>query len=252
MSDETSQEFSPKYEPPRELLEITVSKLLAGTTREAMTAPQLELLASVTTTNGFEPHLFVAGNIDLLKGRCVSIIGARDATPLGRARARRLARELSAFGVVVMSGLAEGIDTEAMRAAIAANGHIVGVIGTPIDKAYPAQNKQLQEAIYKDHLLVSQFAIGERTFQSNFPKRNRLMALLSDATVVVEASDSSGTLHQAAECVRLGRWLYIARNVVENPSISWPKRFEQYEKFRVLDNTADLVKTVFEAGSVQH
>jgi DNA processing protein len=148
-----------------------------------------------------------------------------------------------------MSGLAEGIDTEAMRAAIAANGHIIGVIGTPIDKAYPSQNKQLQESIYKDHLLVSQFAIGERTFQSNFPKRNRLMALLSDATVVVEASDSSGTLHQAAECVRLGRWLYIARNVVENPSISWPKRFEPYEKFRILDNTADLVKTVFESVS---
>lgn len=249
MLDKDPQDLSPKYEPPQRMQEITVTKLLAGTSRGAMTAPQLELLASVTSTNGVEPYLFVAGNINLLNGKCVSIIGARDATLQGRARARRLARELSAFGIVVMSGLAEGIDSEAMRAAIAVNGHIVGVIGTPIDKAYPAQNKQLQESIYKDHLLVSQFAIGEPVSQSNFPKRNRLMALLSDATVVVEASDSSGTLHQATECVRLGRWLYIARNVIENPLISWPKRFQHYEKFRVLDDTKDLVETVFDSIS---
>jgi DNA processing protein len=245
MSNTEEHKAEAKYRAPSMIFEMGVSELLKGTPRAALTAPQLELLASVTTKHGNEAQLFVAGNVDLLQRNCVSIIGARDATDNGKARARRLAKELAKADVVVMSGLADGIDTQALESALKHQGQVIGVIGTPLDKAYPAKNKQLQELIYRDHLLVSQFEVGEQTFQSNFPKRNRLMALLSDATVVIEATDSSGTLHQAAECVRLGRWLFIARNVVENPELAWPKRFEQYENFRVLDSTEELIRTVF-------
>jgi DNA processing protein len=73
---------------------------------------------------------------------------------------------------VIVSGLAEGVDAEAMTAAIAAGGRVVGVIGTPLDKAYPGQNKRLEEEVYRDHLLISQFASGSRVFPSNFPVRN--------------------------------------------------------------------------------
>ena len=72
-------------------------------------------------------------------------------------------------------------------------------------------------------------------FQSNFPERNRLMAAISDATVIVEASDTSGSLHQAAECVLLGRWLFT-----EDPSLRWPKDFEQYPNSRILSETSDI------------
>ena len=76
-------------------------------------------------------------------------------------------------------------------------------------------------------------------FQSNFPERNRLMAAISDATVIVEASDTSGSLHQAAECVRLGRWLFT-----EDPSLRWPKDFVQYPNSRILSETSDILDLI--------
>ncbi len=102
----------------------------------------------------------------------------------------------------------------------------------------------LQERIYREHLLISQFALGKMVFQSNFPERNRLMAATSDARVIVEASDTSGGLHQAAECVRLGRWLSIAKSLAENPSLRWSKDFVQYPNSRILSETSDILDLI--------
>jgi len=143
-----------------------------------------------------------------------------------------------------MSGLALGVDTAAHTAALAAGGSTVAVVGTPLDRAYPAENASLQETIYTHHLLISPFRAGERTYRSSFPKRNRVMAALSDATVIVEASDTSGSLHQAAECVRLGRWLFIAKSLAENRDLEWPKKFLKSPRTAVLSETSDLVRTV--------
>jgi DNA processing protein len=131
-----------------------------------------------------------------------------------------------------------------LTGAIEAGGRVVAVIGTPLDKAYPAENAELQKAIYRDHLLVSPFPSGEQVFPSNFPKRNRVMAALSDATVIVEASDTSGTLHQAAECQRLGRWLFIMRSVAEDRKLKWPVKFIGKPKVAVLASTADILDVV--------
>ena len=117
----------------------------------------------------------------------------------------------------------------------------MGVIGTPLTKAHPAENASLQERIYREHLLVSQFRPGERTFPGHFPERNKLMAALSDATVIIEASDTSGTLHQAAECVRLGRWLFVARAVMKDQSLEWPSKFCQYPRVRTLTATREVL-----------
>jgi DNA processing protein len=155
-----------------------------------------------------------------------------------------LASELARHGIVVVSGLARGVDTEALTSALSAGGSVVAVIGTPIDRAYPVENFELQERIANSHLLISQFEPGTRTLQRHFPQRNRLMAAVSDATVIIEASDTSGTLHQAAECVRLGRWLFIARNVIEDKALEWPAKFRDYSKVRTLVETADILATL--------
>jgi DNA processing protein len=155
-----------------------------------------------------------------------------------------LARELAKAGVVVVSGLAKGVDTEALSAAIEAGGKVVAVIGTPIDRAYPAENKLLQERIYREHLLISQFAPGQQVFPSNFPERNKLMAALSDATAITEAGDTSGTLHQAAECGRLGRWLFIAKSVVDDPLLQWPKRFMGQPRVDSFSSTEDILTAI--------
>src|SRR5262249_49097043 len=152
----------------------------------------------------------------LLLRPTVSVVGTREVSEIGWRRASRLARELALKEVVVMSGLAKGVDTAAMTAAVEAGGKCIGVVGAPLEKAYPAENAKLQEEVYSKHLLISPFHPGEPVYKGNFPKRNRVMALLSDASVIVEASDTSGTLHQAAECLRQGRWLFIMKSVVDD------------------------------------
>jgi DNA processing protein len=188
--------------------------------------------------------LWCVGDVSLLQQKCVAVVGTREVSKEGAARSRRLARELAAAGVVIVSGLAKGVDTEALSAAIEAKGRVVAVIGTPVDKAYPAENARLQESIYRDHLLISQFAIGERVYRSNFPDRNKLMAAVSDATVIIEAGDTSGTLHQASECVRLERWLLIAKSVADDPSLQWPSRFLGKPKVETLTSTEDVLHAI--------
>ena len=190
--------------------------------------------------------LWCAGDVSLVKRPSVAIVGTRNISELGTARARKLARELSRAGVVVVSGLAKGVDTEALTAAIDEGGSVIGVIGTPIDRAYPVENERLQERIYRNQLLISQFEPGQRVFPSNFPKRNKLMAAISDATVIIEASETSGTLHQVAECVRLGRWLFISKSLM-NAGLQWPSKFKDYSVTRILTHTDDVLEALRES-----
>jgi DNA processing protein len=182
--------------------------------------------------------LFYAGDFSLLERPSVSIVGSREATDNGRQRATRLARELAKLGVVIVSGLARGIDTAAHRSTLESGGRAVGVIGTPLSRVYPIENAQLQEAIWRDHLLISPFPEGREVLRSNFPRRNKVMAALSDATVIVEAKDNSGALHQAIACQKLGRWLFILKSVVE--AQAWPKRFLHIRNTVVLERTAQI------------
>lgn len=235
-----------RYRPPTNVREVAFSELLHIRGRDALGPKQLDLLKAVSKpSSSAGGKIFVAGDLDLLEARCIAVIGSRKASDLGRKRAQQLGRQLAEAGVVVVSGLAEGIDTAALTGAIDAGGRVIAVIGTPLDKAYPAKNARLQESIYENHLLISQFPSGMRVFPSNFPARNRTMAALSDASVVMEAGDTSGTLHQAAECQKLGRWLVIARNVVDNISLTWPSKFLGQPKTAVLDSTSGLLETVY-------
>jgi DNA processing protein len=222
--------------PPEELLRTFSLFELIGGARAIAADPQAR--------HPSHQKLWCVGDTSLLRNKCIAIVGTREPSSEGATASRRLAQEFARAGVVVVSGLAKGIDTEALSAAIDAGGKVVAVIGTPVDRAYPAQNKRLQEQIYRQHLLVSQFAPQERVYPSNFPERNRLMAALSDATAIVEAGDTSGSLHQAAECVKLGRWLFIAKTVVEDPSLTWPRKFGHEPTVRTFASPEEVLRTV--------
>jgi DNA processing protein len=230
-----------KYMPPADFKTAQLRDILADRGGAPIEAAQLDFLKA-----GPEESypVYYAGDLSALSSPAVAIVGTRNVSREGAARARRLAKELAQNGVAVVSGLAKGVDTEALTSALRHGGRVAAVIGTPLDKAYPAENKRLQEEIYENHLLVSQFESGTRTFPSNFPQRNRLMAAVSDATVVIEASDSSGTLHQSAECQRLGRWLFITRAVAEDPNLNWPSKFLGYEKCVVLADVDDILSRI--------
>lgn len=164
----------------------------------------------------------------------VSIIGSRRCPASGLDVARAMSRALTEAGATVVSGLAAGVDAAAHREAIDAGGRTVAVIGTPLDRSYPAANAGLQAEIARDHLLVSQFAAGSPVTRSNFVRRNRTMALLSDATVIAgAASSSSGTRHQGWESIRLGRPLFIHQSVMSGPSEVWAREMLEYGAIQV-------------------
>lgn len=216
-----------RYRPPTDCVELPVGDLELIRAEDAIKLPG---------------RLYVAGDRSLLRGTPrVSIVGSRDASADGKKRAARLARLLAERGIVVVSGLAKGIDIAAHEGAIAAGGKTIAVIGTPLTKAYPAEHAAMQERIYREHLLVSQFSPTTRTFQSSFVARNRTMALLSHASVVVEAGDTSGSLSQAAETQRGGRPLFFMRSVLERTGLKWPERFQATGAI-VLDDVQQIVE----------
>lgn len=173
----------------------------------------------------FAPReLFLVGRRELLEtGRRVAVVGSRKASAVGLQRARILATTLARHGITVVSGLAEGVDTAAHVAALQAPGSTIAVVGTPLTSCYPRANLPLQELLMAEHLVVSQFAPGTRTHRSHFPLRNRTMALLSDATVIVEAEEESGTVHQGWEALRLGRPLFLLESLAARTDLTWTK-----------------------------
>lgn len=171
--------------------------------------------------------LYYQGAVDLLSSRSVSVVGARKASEVGLKRARRVAKTLVGEKFTVMSGLAEGIDTAAHQAAIEAGGKTIAVIGTALWQTYPKANQSLQEQIAREHLLVSQVPLYQSSiqdFRQNrffFPERNKTMAALSIASVIVEASETSGSLVQAKAALALGRKCFILSSCFEN-GLKWP------------------------------
>lgn len=161
-----------------------------------------------------------------------AIIGSRKASENGLRVAAEISKTLAKKKVIIVSGLAEGIDTVGHRAAIDAGGKTVAVLGTPLDQVYPKNNALLQEEIMKSHLAVSQFAVGYPIQRQNFVTRNRTMALIANASIIVEAGETSGSLHQGWETLRLGRPLFIWTDLLKS-SLNWPKRMLRYGAFEL-------------------
>lgn len=183
--------------------------------------------------------LYFQGDWNLVDWPAVAVVGTRKPTEIGRERAATLARRLVEDNFTVVSGLAEGIDTAAHEAALAAMGRTIAVIGTPLGHVYPKANAALQERIAREHLLISQVPVmryDAQNFRTNrffFPERNKLMSALTKATVIVEAGETSGTLVQAREALRQGRKLFIMNSCFERGDLTWPRRFEEQGAIRI-------------------
>lgn len=153
------------------------------------------------------PGLFLRGDsdVELLSRPAVAIVGARACSAYGRQIARSLGRDLAAAGLVVVSGLARGVDAEAHRGALEAAGCTVAVLGCGIDRDYPAAHRELARQVAAAGLVVSEYAPGVEPAPWRFPARNRIVAGLCAATVVVEARERSGALITADFALEEGR-----------------------------------------------
>ncbi len=182
------------------------------------------------------PRLFTAGPMEVpLPRPRAAIIGSRRASAKALNVTAEIARKLVKQRVVIVSGLAEGIDTAAHTAAIEAGGRTIAVLGTPLDRVYPQKNSKLQEEIMANHLAVSQFPVGHHTKPKDFVLRNLTMALISNTSVIVEAGETSGSLHQGWEALRLGRPLFIWTSIISDSSLNWPKRMLRYGALELTD-----------------
>ncbi|MGK0673487.1 MAG: DNA-processing protein DprA [Halothiobacillaceae bacterium] len=164
------------------------------------------------------PALFALGDPDLLHLPMLTIVGTRHPTPGGALHARSFARDLAGRGLIIASGLALGIDAEAHRGALDAKGLTVAVVGTGVDRVYPARHRELAYAIVDGGgLIVSELPLGTSPHPGQFPRRNRLLAALGLGTLVVEAALRSGSLITARLANELGREVFAIPGSIHNP-----------------------------------
>lgn len=171
----------------------------------------------------------------------VAVVGTRQLSPEGVLRAKKLVRLLVQHQYVIVSGLARGVDTVAHQTAIEHGGWTIAVPGTPFTEYYPKENRELQDYICDNFLLISQVPILKYQTQDYrlnrffFPERNKTMSALTEATIIVEAGETSGTLIQAQAALNQGRKLFILDNCFRNSALTWPAAFEAKGAIRVRD-----------------
>jgi DNA processing protein len=198
----------------------------AGAAR-ALTRADAEYPADLRAVDDAPEILHVHG--DLMDGDAlaVAIVGSRRATPYGLEQADLLAADLAARGVTIVSGLARGIDAAAHRGALRVGGRTIAVLGSGVDVVYPPEHRRLADEIAARGAVVSQFAPGTPPLPQNFPIRNRVIAALSRAVVVVEAAERSGSLITARLAAELGREVLAVPGRVTSPESRGANRLIQ-------------------------
>ena len=163
------------------------------------------------------PALFFIGRRELLARPALAIVGSRHGTPQGLATAREFARTLGSSGLLIVSGLALGIDAAAHEGALGTNGSTLAVVGTGLDRVYPARNRALAARIASDGGLLSEYVPGTPALKQNFPRRNRLISGLARGVLVVEATLSSGSLITARLAGEQGRDVFAIPGSIHSP-----------------------------------
>jgi len=161
--------------------------------------------------------LYVKGRRELLNQPALAIVGSRNATPQGLSNAEAFAQAASAAGLCIISGMAHGIDAAAHRGGLSGRGSSIGVVGTGLDKIYPAANRELAHQLAQAGALISEYPLGTPPLAANFPRRNRIISGLSLGCLVVEASLQSGSLITARMALEQGREVFAIPGSIHAP-----------------------------------
>lgn len=187
------------------------------------------------------PELWVLGELLPEDALAVAVVGARRASSYGLEVARRLATDLAARGVTVVSGLARGVDSAAHRGALAAGGRTIAVLGSGLDVIYPPEHRRLAHEIERQGAVVSQFTPGTPPLPGHFPVRNRAIAGLALGVVVAEAGERSGALITATLAAELGREVFAVPGPVTSETSRGTNRLIQ-EGAKLVQDWTDIVQ----------
>jgi len=199
------------------LLDATLAWLAADECRRVVTLGDPAYPNSLLETADPPLLLYAQGRIELLGADSIAIVGSRNATRQGLDNARSFAAQLSDAGFTVVSGLALGIDASAHEGGLEGAGSTVAVVGTGLDSAYPTRNRPLANRISEYGLLISEYSLGTPPLPAHFPQRNRIIAGLARATLVVEAAPQSGSLITARLANEAGRDVFAIPGSIHSP-----------------------------------
>lgn len=185
--------------------------------------------------------LFAKGNLSLLANNKLAIIGTRHPTEQGSLNAYNFAGALSNLNLTIVSGMAEGIDQHAHRGALENSGSTIGVIGTGIDRIYPASNKELFHKVAEGGLLLSEFNLGTQPLAANFPRRNRIVAGLSIGCVVIESAIDGGSMITANLALEMGREVMAIPGSIHNPVTKGCHKLIK-NGAKLIENTNDIIE----------
>jgi len=197
------------------------------------------------------PILYVLGNLEVLKfPLSLSIVGARNASVAGRKIASRIAYDLTNADILVVSGMARGIDSAAHKGALYAKnqqGPTIAVLGTGVDEIYPAENKELYWQIAEQGAIISELPLGTKAQISNFPRRNRIVSAISNGTLVVEAAEHSGSLITAKSALEQGRDIFAVPGSPIDDRSGGPNRLIKEGAF-LTENAEDIINVLATAN----
>lgn len=189
------------------------------------------------------PFLYVHGDVLAADRFAIAIVGSRSASTYGRTMARELARGLAAKGVAVVSGLARGVDAEAHRATLAAGGRTLAVLGSGVDVIYPSEHRSLAQEITTHGALLSEFSLGSKPDAMHFPYRNRVISGLTLGTVVIEATEKSGSLITARCALEQNREVFAVPGNVTSDRSRGPHRLIK-EGAKLVEGVEDILSEI--------
>ena len=185
--------------------------------------------------------MFFKGDVSLLKSRCLAIVGTRKSSRYGRETARKIASELCQYGFTIVSGFAEGIDTEAHYGALEAKGRTIAVFGCGLDTIFPASNLRLGKQIEQNGCIISELPPGHPTAKWTFPRRNRIIAGLSVGVVMVQGHYDSGAMITAKCAIDEGREVFAVPGEISMEQSKGPHWLIK-QGAKLIENTGDIIE----------
>jgi len=225
-----------------------IRRAVAAVTEDAVTLLDAEYPPLLREIVDPPPVLFVLGNRELLRSNSIAVVGSRVASDYAVNAAHRVAADLCRAGLTVVSGLARGVDAAAHRAALSVHGQTIAVLGTGIDVTYPRANRHLSEQIKKRGLMITEFPPGTPPRAMNFPIRNRIISGLALGTIIVEASNHSGSLITARMAAEQGREVFAVPGSIFNERSEGSHRLIQYGA-KLLHSVADVFEELPQLAS---
>lgn len=195
--------------------------------------------------------IYILGTLSADSSSKISIVGSRKFTEYGSYAAKKLSYDLSSKGIVIVSGMARGIDSVAHKAALEAGGKTIAVLGCGIDVCYPPENGRLRYEIIQNGCLISEFPLGTKPFVGNFPLRNRIISGLSKGLIVVEASEKSGTLITVGHALEQGREVMAVPGAI-NSGLSRGTNYLIKQGANLISDCSDVLEIIGESGLIKN